>query len=91
MDASEPDAKLRILMLQTSYIESCERRGWKFYENAQKAAIKQVCALLQPPELKNRVQDALKLEKNYLEDDFFAVMEYLAEEAAVCERFKPLR
>ena len=91
LDASEPDAKLRILMLKTSYIELCERRGWKFYENAQKAAIKQICALLQPPELKNRVRDALQLEKNYLEDDFFAFMEYLAEEAAVCERFKPLR
>ena len=91
LDSSEPDARIRILMLQTSYIELCERRGWKFYENAQKAAIKQICSVLQPPELKTRVQDAIKLEKYYLEDDFFGFMEYLQEEAAICERFKPLR
>ena len=36
------------------------------------------------------MQDALKLEKNYLEDDFFAFVDYLGEEAAICERFKPL-
>ena len=91
LDSSEPDARIRILMLQTSYVELCERRGWRFYENAQKAAIRQIIAVLQPPELKSRVQDSIKLEKNYLEDDFFGFMEYLAEEAVVCERFKPLR
>ncbi len=30
LDVSEPDALLRIFMLQTSYLELCERRGWTF-------------------------------------------------------------
>lgn len=28
LDASEPDARLRVLMLQTSYVSLCEKRGW---------------------------------------------------------------
>ena len=91
LDVSEPDARLRILTLQTSYIELCERRGWKFFETAQKAAIKHLCAVLQPPELKTRVVDALKLEKHDLEEDFFGFVEFLADEAEVCEKFRPLR
>lgn len=49
LDASEPDARLRILMLQTSYIELCEKRGWKFYETAQKSAVRHLITVLQPP------------------------------------------
>ncbi len=48
-DVSEPDARLRILMFQTSYLELCERRGWTFVEKAPKAAIKNLVAVLQPP------------------------------------------
>ena len=50
-------------MLQANYVELCERRGWKVYEDSQKAAIKQICFVLQPLELKNRVIDGIKLEK----------------------------
>ncbi len=37
LNVSEPDARLRILMLQTSYLELCERRGWTFVEKAPKS------------------------------------------------------
>ncbi len=48
-DVSEPDARRRILMLQTSYLELCQRRGWTFVEKALKAAIKHLVAVLQQP------------------------------------------
>ncbi len=60
-----------MLMLQTSYLELCERRGWTFVETAPKAAIKHLVAVLQPPVLKSRVEDALRLEKNDVKDDSF--------------------
>ena len=48
LDANKPDARLRILMLSASYLELCEKRGWKFVETSQKAAIKYVISVLQP-------------------------------------------
>ncbi len=45
LDVSEPDARIRILTLQTSYLELCERRGWTFVEKATKAAIKHLVAV----------------------------------------------
>ena len=90
-DASESDARLHILMPQTSYIELCGHRGWKFYDNAQKTAMKHICSVLQPPELKSGIEDALKLGKNELEQDFFGYADFLADEAEICENFRPLR
>ncbi len=78
-------------MLQTSYPELCERRGWTFVEKAPKAAIKHLVAVLQPPVLKSRDEDALRLEKNDLKDDFFGFADFLADEAEVCEKYHPLR
>ena len=91
IDASEADARLRVLMLQTSYISLCDRRGWNFIDKAQKAAVKHLTAVLEPPQLKSRVEDALRLEESDLKDDFFGFVEFLANEAEVCERFQPLR
>lgn len=48
LDASELDARLRTLILQTSSIELCERRGQTFAEKALRAAIKHLNAFLQP-------------------------------------------
>eukprot|EP00171_Calliarthron_tuberculosum_P007262 IDg7262t1 len=90
-DASEPDAKLRVLMLQASYIELCKKRGWKFYETAQKAAVKHIIAVLQPPQLKSRVEDALELDQHELKKDFFKFVNYLTDQAEICESFHPLR
>ncbi len=78
-------------MLQTSYLELCERRGWTFVEKAPEAAIKHVVAVLQPPAFKSRVQEALRLEKNDLKDDFFSFADFLADEAEVCGNYHPLR
>ncbi len=64
LDFSEPDARLRILMLQTSYLDLCERRGWNFVENAPKAAIKNIFAVLQPPALTSRIKNAPRLERS---------------------------
>ncbi len=78
-------------LLQTSYLELCECRGWTLVEKAPKAAIKHLVAVLQPPALKSRVEDALRLEKNDLKDDFFGFADFLADEAEVCEKYHPLR
>ncbi len=78
-------------MLQTSYFELCERRGWNFVEKALKSAIKHLVAVLQPPVLKSRVEDALRLEKNDLKDDFFSFADFLTDEAEVREKYHPLR
>ncbi len=51
LDVSEPDARLRILMLQTSYLELCERRGWTFVEKALKAAIISVLSCNRRPQV----------------------------------------
>ena len=91
LDASEPDARIRVLMLQASYVEHCKRRGWDFVNTAPKAAVKHLVAVLQPPALKSRVEDALQLEKNHLKSDFFGFATYLAEQAEICESFHPLR
>ena len=38
LDANEPDARLRIMMLSALYLELCEKRGCEFVEKSQKAA-----------------------------------------------------
>ncbi len=78
-------------MLQASYVEHCKRRGWDFINTAPKAAIKHIIAVLQPPALRSRFEDALRLEKNHLKYDFFGFSAYLAEQAMICESFYPLR
>ncbi len=40
LHVSEPDARLRIFMLRTSYIELCDGRSWTIVEIAPKAAIR---------------------------------------------------
>jgi len=54
LNASEPDARLRILILQTAYLDLCERRGWNFVDEAPKAAVRHILSVIQPPELKSR-------------------------------------
>ncbi len=58
-------------MLQTSYIELCERRGSTFVEKAPKAAIKHLVAVSQPPVLKSRVKTLFGWRRTNLKDDFF--------------------
>lgn len=89
LDTSEPNARLRMLMLQTAYVELCERRGWNFVEKAPKAAVKHILSVLQPQALKKRIEDALQIEKHDLKADFFGFTEFLAIEAEVCEKFQP--
>ncbi len=78
-------------MLQSSYVEHCERRSWDFVKTSPKAAITHIIAVLQPPALKSRIGDALRLEKNHLKDDLFGFSAHLAEQAEICESFHPLR
>ena len=91
LDTNEPDARLRILMLSTSYLELCEKRGWKFVENSPKAAIKHIISVLQPPGLKARMNDALALERTDLKSDYFGFMEFLADKAEIFEEVIPLK
>ncbi len=51
IDADEPDARLRIVMLSASYLEFCEKRGWKFVENSQKAATRYIISVIQQSRL----------------------------------------
>ncbi|CAN8069970.1 unnamed protein product [Agarophyton chilense] len=90
-DVSEPDPSLRIFMLRASYLDICERRGWNCVDSAPKSAVRHIIAVLQPPELKIRMQDALRLEKSSLEDDLFGFCDYLEEQAPIVESFHPLR
>ncbi len=53
--------------------------------------MKHIIAVLQPPALKSRAEDALRLEKNHLKDELFGFSAYLAEQAEICESFHPLR
>ena len=71
LDASELDANLRVLMLSASYLELCNKRGWKFVEKAPKAAVKHIPFFLQPPRLKQRIEDALALGQSSIEDRYF--------------------
>ena len=78
-------------MLSASYLELCEKRGWKFIDNAPKAAIKHIISVLQPPRLRTRMEDALQLERADLKDDYFGFMEFLGEKAEIFEEVQPLR
>lgn len=91
LDASEPDAWLRIMMLSASYLELCDKRGCNFVEKAPKAAVKHFISVLQPPKLKQRVEDALQLEESYLEEKCFECVEFVANKAVICEEFAPLQ
>ena len=91
LDASEPDPRLRIIILQTAYLDLCNHRGWNFVEKAPKAAVKHILSVIQPPELKNRLHNALKLEQSDLEEDFFGFCTFLQEQSEICEQFYPLR
>lgn len=59
LDAGETYSKLLVLMLSASYIELCDKRGWKFIENCQKTALKHIISVLQPPKLNTHVEYAL--------------------------------
>ncbi len=61
-----------------------------FVSIALKAAMKYNVAA-EPPVLKSLVDDALRLEKNNLKDDFFGFSAYVAEQTEICELFYPLR
>lgn len=63
LNTGDDDARNRILILNASYLKFCKKRVWTFYKDAQKASIKHICAVLQPPDLSSRVESALKLEK----------------------------
>lgn len=91
LDANESDARVRVLMLSASYLELCEKRGWKFVENSPKAAIQHIISVLQHPQLKTRMEDALKLEKADLKADYFGFMDFLADKAELFEEFQSLR
>lgn len=54
LDASEPDVKLRNIILQISYIALSKLHGRTFYGTTQKAAVHFI-AVLQPSKLKNRI------------------------------------
>lgn len=91
MKSAEDDARKRILMLNIDYLKFCKKRGWDFHKNFQKAAVKHICAVIQPPDLKIRIESALKLEKEQLKRDYKGFMKFLADEAELCERYNPLR
>ena len=91
LDATEPDARMRIMMLSASYLELCDKRGWNFIDTAPKAAVKHIVSVLQPPKLKQRIEDALELEQSALEDKYFDFIEFLTEKAIVFEEVFPLR
>lgn len=56
LDASEPDARLRILMLRTAYVSICKRHGWSFIETAQKGSVKHLMSVLLLPILKTHIE-----------------------------------
>lgn len=91
LDANEPDARLRIMMLSASYLELCENRGWNFVENSQKAAIKHIISVLEPPRLKMRMEDALQLDKAELKNDYFGFINFLQDKAEIFEEVQTLR
>ena len=91
LDASEPDASLRVLMLSASYLELCDKRGWNFVEKAPKVAVKHILSVLQPPRLKQRVEDALALEESILEDKYFDFIDFVAEKAVIFEEVMTLK
>lgn len=91
MNADEDNARTRVLMLNTSYLRFCKKRGWSFYKDAQKAAVHHICSVLQPPALRDRVESALRLEKESLKRDYRGFMKFLSDEAELCERYNPLR
>lgn len=68
-DPNEPDVRLRIIMLSASYIENCEKLGWKFIDTEPKSFFKRITSVLQTPRLKSWVENALKLEKSGFESD----------------------
>lgn len=53
--------------------------------------MKHLVAVLQPLQLKSAVEDALRLEKSDLKDEFFGIVYFFSDEAEICERFQPLR
>lgn len=89
LDISEPDARIRILMHQNSYLELCERLGWEFVEKAPKSAIKHILSALQPPRLKSKIEDALQLDRADLKADIFSFLEFLSDESGKFEEYCP--
>lgn len=91
LDANESNARLRIIMLNASYARFCKQRGWKLVQDSPKAAIEHIISALQPPALKTIMQDALRLEKTSLQNDYKGFMKYLGEKSIVYEEAQPLR
>ncbi len=78
-------------MFQACYAEHCKRRGWDFVSTAPKTAVKPIIVVIQPPALKSLVEDALRLGKTHLKDDFFGIFRLPGRAIRDVREFYPLR
>lgn len=91
LDVNESDAERRIIMLNAAYVTLSRKHGWTFRKDAPKAAIRHLVAVLQPPVLKKKIEEAVELDKNGIKYDYRKFISYLKKKAAACEEFNPLR
>lgn len=61
LDVLEPEARVCFLILKTSYVSTCEKRGWKFIKEELKATVKHLVVVLQTRILKVSIANALQL------------------------------
>lgn len=91
LDANEPDAAKRVIILNASYVTLSKKHGWTFKQEAPKAAIRHIMSVLQTPVLKKKVDEAVELDHNGIKNDYKKLMRFLKDKAVVCEEFNPLR
>lgn len=91
LNANESDAEFRIEALLASYLDLCDQCSWEFFEKTPKAAVKHIIVVLQPPRLKEEAESAISLLDENLGKDYFAFIDFLKKEAAIVERFIPMR
>ena len=94
LNAAENCARLRVMLLSASYLDLCEKRGWKFVENSPKTAIKHIIAVLEPPGLKQKAEDAVEMEIQEIQEsdklNYKKFIRFVAKKALIYEEVQPL-
>lgn len=78
LDTNELETGPHIMILSASYLELCEKRGCKFFDNSQKASINHIISLVQSPLLRARMEESMELDRADLENIYFRFMWFLA-------------
>ena len=87
----EADPKLRIIALFTDFVSFLRSRKWEdLIDNNPELAIEHVCSLLNPIELKEKIESDIELYKHSIKKKWKLFYKHVIKRAIACDEFIPI-